>query len=93
MSTQAMPDKWAIKIESEAEAVQLQALFPDDLASNGISMMELITEAIKSYPLPVAFVKDFVNSQYKGWCYSPPQFYLKYGYTIYTLSQLKELLK
>jgi hypothetical protein len=85
----AMPDKWAVKIESEAEAVELQALFP-----NAKSFLN---------DSPVRMFND--NPTYRpAVIHSDPNFpqYIRIevewivkenGYTIYTLNQLKELLK
>ena len=87
MSTQAMPDKWAVKIESEAEAVELQALFPEDKDEIKKTYSYHIKDSNKSN----CFRKGFFHPN--AWGYSEQDFYESKGYTIYTLSQLKKLLK
>jgi hypothetical protein len=77
----AMPDKWAVKIESEAEAVELQKLFPKaQISYSGYDSNS------DWYP----FALDFDGKEFTwGIVY----YYEKHGYTIYTLNELKELLK
>lgn len=86
----AMPDKWAVKIESEAEAVELQALFPD------------YKEAVQAFQSAVGSNGDWypfamhVRTNKKGqgiWDWATIDYYEENNFTIYTLSQLKELLK
>ena len=89
MSTQAMPDKWAVKIESEAEAKDLQAFFPDArIAYSGYDLV--FCWIIKHIPYP-----DFCLYPYgiRTWNYGTCESRQLLGYTIYTTSQLKELLK
>lgn len=92
MST--LPDKWAVEITSLQDAERLQALFPDAISTNGISMPELIKEAISCYGFPVALVEHFTGlPQFNGWAYSPKDFYQPYGYTILTIDGLENLIK
>lgn len=86
----AMPDKWAVKIESEAEAKELQALFLDATNAHGQSLLIFFNRHKKdNNALYLAIHPNFKPC----WGYDYLEDFKAHGYTIYTLSQLKELLK
>jgi hypothetical protein len=88
-----MPDKWAVKIESPKEAEQLRSIFPKDtdpLANPIDNLYHKYEEQGVAYLTPS---KQKGRSGQAIWGYMTEFLLLKHDYTIYTLSQLKELLQ
>lgn len=87
----SMPDKWAVKIESVEMAMALQLLFLDYKGA-----VQTFQDAYASkgnwYPFAMNVKTNKVN-KVGVWNWCTIDYYEEYGYTIYTLSQLKELLK
>ena len=95
-----MPDKWAVKIESEVEAVELQRMFPDATAYNDTlineakSMLDWISQLEDRYGCGCMTPYALHNGiDLNKWRYADEAHFKVYGYTILTLQQLKELLK
>jgi len=81
----AMPDKWAVKIENEAEAVELQELFPKHKHDIG----RIVYFAASDVPT-LCLSKNYETGLFG---YAREKYYEENGYTIYTVNELKELLK
>jgi len=80
----AMPDKWAVKIESEAEAVELQKLFPDaHIAYSGYDLV--FCWLIKHVPYTELCLYPKVGNI---WNYANKSYLETNGYTMYTLNEL-----
>jgi hypothetical protein len=78
-----MPDLWAVKIESEVEAMELQALFPD-AECNFDSFLHAFKEGFTYFKTDI-----IISPSSWFWLDTNPS----KKYTIYTIEQLKELLK
>jgi hypothetical protein len=98
-TTNNLPNKWAVKIESEAEAVELQALFPKARKKEGryrIDLLTLFKDKLQlNDPNELAFSATFMSDGFDNqkWCCARAHVFEIYKHTIYTLNQLKELLK
>jgi hypothetical protein len=89
----AMPDKWAVKIENEAEAVELQALFPAIKLPSGQTIKKRFISLVAATKNDIIYFSIEQNDKWM-WRVNLPRLSNNIeGYTIYTLSQLKELLK